>query len=126
MQVTTFFGAVTLVLAGLGLYGITAYATAQRTGEFGLRAALGAEPGRVAALVVRDAVLVAIAGIVIGAPIGIGAARLLRSTLFGVTPLDPLSLGGSIGLLAVAVLVASYLPAWRAARVSPLEALRAG
>jgi predicted permease len=126
MQVTTFFGAVTLVLAALGLYGITAYATAQRTGEFGLRAALGAEPWRVAALVVRDAVLVAIAGIVIGAPIGIGAARLLRSTLFGVTPLDPLSLGGSIGLLAVAVLVASYLPAWRAARVSPLEALRAG
>ena len=126
MQVTTFFGAVTLVLAALGLYGITAYATSQRTGEFGLRAALGAEPWRVAGLVVRDALLVALSGIAIGAPIGIAAASLLRTTLFGVTPLDPVSLGVAVGLLIVTVLAASYLPAWRAARVSPLEALRTG
>ena len=126
MQVTTFFGAVTLVLAALGLYGITAYATTQRTGEFGLRAALGAEPWRVAGLVVRDATVVALCGIAVGVPIGIAAATLLRATLFGVTPLDPVSLGGSIGVLAVTVLAASYIPAWRAARVSPLEALRAG
>jgi predicted permease len=125
MQVTTFFGGVTLVLAALGLYGITAYATTQRTGEFGLRAALGAEPWRVARLVVRDALLVALSGIAIGAPIGIAAATLLRATLFGVRPFDPMSLGASVGLLVATVVVASYLPAWRAARVSPLEALRA-
>ena len=126
MQVTTFFGIVTLVLAALGLYGITAYATMQRTGEFGLRAALGAEPWRVAGLVVRDALLVALTGIAIGVPIGVAATSLLRATLFGVSPLDPLSLGAAIGLLAITVLVASYLPAWRASRVSPLEALREG
>ena len=126
MQVTTFFGTVTLILAALGLYGITAYATTQRTGEFGLRAALGAEPWRVAGLVVRDAAVMALAGIAIGVPIGIAATSLLRALLFGVGPLDPLSLGAAVGLLAVAVLVASYLPAWRASRVSPLEALRVG
>ena len=126
MQVTTFFGGVTLLLAALGLYGITAYATSQRTGEVGLRAALGAEPWRVAGLGRHDASLVALSGIAIGAPIGVAAANLLRATLFGVTPLDPVALGGSIGVLAITVLAASYLPAWRAARVSPLEALRAG
>ena len=126
MQVTTFFGTLTLVLAALGLYGITTYATTQRTGEFGLRAALGAEPWRVAGLVVRDALLVALAGIAIGMPIGIAATSLLRATLFGVSPLDPVALGTAVALLAVTVLAASYLPAWRASRVSPLEALREG
>lgn len=126
MQVTSFFGAVTLILAALGLYGITAFATTQRTGELGLRAALGAQPWRVAGLVVREAMLLALAGIAIGIPAGIAATGLLRAVLFGVTPLDPKSLGATLGLLAVTVLVASYLPAWRASRISPLEALRAG
>ena len=126
MQVTSFFGAMTLLLAALGLYGITAFATTQRTGELGLRAALGAEPWHVAGLVVRDATLLAVAGIAIGMPIGIAATSLLRAVLFGVTPLDPVSLGATVALLAVTVLVASYLPAWRASRISPLEALRAG
>ena len=126
MQVTSFFGALTLVLAALGLYGITAFATTQRTGELGLRAALGAEPWRVAGLVVREAMLLALAGIAIGIPVGIAATRFLRAVLFGVTPLDPVSLGATVVLLALTVLVASYLPAWRASRISPLEALRTG
>ena len=126
MQVASFFGTVTLILAALGLYGITAFATTQRTGELGLRAALGAEPWRVAGLVVRDASVTALAGIAIGIPIGIAASSLLRAVLFGVTPFDPVSLGAAVGLLALTVLAASYLPAWRASRVSPLEALRSG
>jgi predicted permease len=126
MQVTTFFGVVALVLAALGLYGVTAYATTQRTSEFGLRAALGAETWRVAAMVLRGALRVALCGIAIGIPIGVLAARLLRGTLVGVSPLDPVSLGATVVLVVVAAVVASYVPAWRASRVSPLEALKAG
>ena len=126
MQVTTFFGMVALFLSALGLYGITSYAATRRTSEFGLRAALGAEPWRVAELVVRDSAIIALAGVAVGVPIGIGAAGLLRATLFGVTPLDPASLGIAIATLAATVLAASCLPAWRASHVSPLEALRDG
>lgn len=124
MQVTAFFGALTLLLAALGLYGVTAYATAQRTGEFGLRVALGAEPWRVAAMVLRDGVVVALLGVAAGVPVGLLATRLVRGSLFGVGPLDPLSLGLAVGTLILTAIVASYLPAWRASRVSPLEALR--
>ena len=124
-QVTAFFGLIALVLAALGLYGITSYATSQRTGEFGLRAALGAEPWRVAGMVLRDAVVVAVTGVIVGVPIGLVATRWLRGALFGVSPVDPASLSVSVATLVVAAIVASYLPAWRASKVSPLEALRA-
>jgi predicted permease len=123
-QVTAFFGAIALILAALGLYGVTAYATTQRTGEFGLRAALGAEPWRVARMVLRDAVIVAMSGVTVGVPIGLLATRLLRGALFGVSPLDLPSLSVAVGTLVLTALVASYLPAWRAAKVSPLQALR--
>ncbi|HEY2853360.1 MAG TPA: ABC transporter permease [Gemmatimonadaceae bacterium] len=124
-KVTAFFGAIALVLAALGLYGITAYATTQRTGEFGLRAALGAEPWRVAALVLRQAVVVAMAGVALGIPLGLAATRLLSGALFGVHPLDLPSLGLTVTTLGLTTLIASYLPAWKAAKVSPSVALRA-
>ena len=97
----------------------------QRTGEFGLRAALGAEPWRVAGMVLRDAVVVAVSGVIVSVPIGLVATRWLRGALFGVSPADPASLSVSVATLVVAAIVASYLPAWRASKVSPLEALRA-
>jgi predicted permease len=124
MQVTTSFGAITLLLAALGLYGITAYATTQRTSEFGLRIALGADPRHVAGIVLRDALLVVTGGIAIGLPIGLVATHSLRGALYGLGPLDAPSLGIAIATLALTALVASYLPAWRAAKVSPLQALR--
>ncbi len=124
VQVTTLFCIVTLVLAALGLYGVTAYATSQRTSEFGLRAALGAEPGDVTKLVVGEAVRVAALGILIGIPAGLAATRLIRAQLFGVQPLDLPSLSIAIVVLVATAIVASYLPARRAARVGPLEALR--
>jgi predicted permease len=124
-QVTAFFGLVALLLAALGLYGVTAYATTQRTGEFGLRAALGAEPWRVSGMVLREAVIVAVTGVAVGIPCGLLAARALRGALFGVSAVDVPSLGVSVLTLIVTAVVASYLPAWRAAQVSPLEALRA-
>ena len=124
VQVTIFFCIVTLVLAALGLYGVTAYSTGQRTSEFGLRAALGAEPGVVTRMVLGEAARVAMIGVVIGVPAGLAAARLIRAQLFGVGPIDVPSLGIAIVLLMATALVASYLPARRAAKVGPLEALR--
>jgi len=124
VQVTMFFCIVTLVLAALGLYGVTAYSTSQRTSEFGLRAALGAEPGEVTRMVLGEAVRVAIVGVVIGVPAGIAATRLIRTQLFGVGTIDLPSLAIAIVVLVATAVVASYLPARRAARVGPLEALR--
>ena len=123
-QVTMFFCAVTLVLAALGLYGVTAYSASQRTSEFGLRAALGAEPGQVTRLVLGEAVRVAIMGILIGVPAGLAATRLIRAQLFGVGTIDVPSLSIAVAVLVATAVVASYLPARRAARVGPLEALR--
>jgi ABC-type antimicrobial peptide transport system permease subunit len=124
VQVTTFFCIVTLVLAALGLYGVTAYSTSQRTSEFGLRAALGAEPGEVTRMVLGEAVRVALIGVVVGVPAGLAATRLIRAQLFGVGTIDLPSLSIAIAVLVATAVVASYLPARRAARVGPLEALR--
>jgi predicted permease len=124
VQVTTFFCVVTLVLAALGLYGVTAYSTSQRTSEFGLREALGAEPGDVTRMVLGEAVRVALIGVVIGVPAGLAATRLIRAQLFGVGTIDLPSLSIATVVLVATAVVASYLPARRAARVGPLEALR--
>jgi macrolide transport system ATP-binding/permease protein len=124
VQVTMFFCIATLVLAALGLYGVTAYSTSQRTSEFGLRAALGAEPGDVTRMVLGEAVRVAITGVVIGVPAGLAATRLIRAQLFGVGTIDLPSLSIAVLVLVATAVVASYLPARRAARVGPLEALR--
>jgi predicted permease len=124
-QVTAFFGLLTLVLAALGLYGVTAYATAQRTSELGLRVALGAEPANLAGMIVAEALLLAMAGLAIGLPAGLAATRLIRDQIFGVAPVDPPSLAIAVAVLIVVALVASYLPARRASRIGPLEALRA-
>jgi ABC-type antimicrobial peptide transport system permease subunit len=124
VQVTMFFCIVTLVLAALGLYGVTAYSSSQRTSEFGLRAALGAEPGDVTRMVLGEAVRVAIIGVVIGVPAGLAATRLIRTQLFGVGTIDFPSLSIAIVVLVATAVIASYLPARRAARVGPLEALR--
>ena len=124
VQVTMFFCLVTVVLAALGLYGVTAYSTSQRTSEFGLRAALGAEPGDVTRMVLGEAVRVAMLGVVIGVPAGLAATRLIRAQLFDVGTIDVPSLVAAIVVLAGTAVVASYLPARRAAKVGPLEALR--
>jgi hypothetical protein len=124
-RVTTLFGLLALGLAALGLYGVTAYSTAQRTAEFGLRAALGAEPGAVTRMVLGEAVRLAIGGVVVGLPLGLLATRLIRKEIFGVDPIDAPSLVAAVAVLVSAAVLASYLPARRAARVGPLEALRA-
>ncbi len=118
------FGVLALVLAAMGLYGIMSYATLQRTGEFGLRMALGAQPGDIVRMVLRDGLQLIAFGFLAGIPLLIVGVLLLRSQLFGVGPLDPASIAFAVGVLGVSAVVAGLLPAWRAARVGPLVALQ--
>ena len=119
------FGLLALALAGVGLYGLIAYVTTQRTGEIGIRMALGADRGDVRRLVLRDTLTLVLAGVLIGIPAALAGARLLASQLYEVGPNDPLAVSvGLVTLLGAAVL-AGYLPARRAARVDPVVALRA-
>ena len=116
---------VTLVLGIVGLYGVIAYVVTLRTRELGVRIALGAQPRAVAAMVTRQGLLLSGAGIVVGLALVSVVARFLRSFLFEVAPTDPATLAGAAGLLLLFALVASWLPARRAAQVDPMEALRA-
>jgi predicted permease len=116
---------VTLVLSVVGLYGVIAYVVTLRTRELGVRIALGAQPRTVAAMVTRQGMTLCAAGMVAGLVLVAATGRFLRTFLFEVGPSDPLVLGGTIAVLVSAALVASWIPARRAARVDPIEALRA-
>jgi predicted permease len=123
-RVASFFGALALGLAALGLYGVMMYATLRRTSEFGLRMALGADNARVRGMVLGEALTLVAGGAVVGVPLALAASRLLRSQLYGVGPIDLPSIAAALGVLLVSAAIAGYLPAARAARVGPLEALR--
>jgi predicted permease len=121
---TSGFGLLALALACVGIYGIMAYTVAQRTNEIGIRLALGARPGQVRGMILRESTWLAIAGIVVGTGAALGLTRLVKSMLYGIQPWDPATIiGGVLVLLAVA-LAASWIPARRAAGVQPMEALR--
>ena len=123
-KIASGFGLAALLLAALGLYGVMTYAVTRRTGEIGLRVALGAQRSGVVSLVVRDALLVVVVGFAIGLPVALAGLRYLGSQLYGVGSTDPLSLGAALGVLLVSALLAVLLPALRASRVSPIVALR--
>ena len=118
------FAAVALSLATLGVYGVVSFGVAQRRRELGVRAALGATRGDLVRLVVRNGLAIAGVGTVVGLVGALVATRVLRSLLFGVAPSDPVTFAGIVLVLGAAVLLASWLPARRAARVMPTEALR--
>jgi putative ABC transport system permease protein len=121
---TTLFGVLGLVLAAVGLYGVMAYTVEQRTNEIGLRMALGADRGHVVRMVLRSAFLQIGVGLGLGIPLAILAGRLMKDQLFDVRPWDPIMLTLATLLLAIAALVASVVPARRAAGVEPMVALR--
>jgi ABC-type lipoprotein release transport system permease subunit len=118
------FGLLATLLAGVGLYGVLAYSTAQRTREIGIRIALGSSRLGVSRLVLADVVRLAGIGIVVAIPCSMLLGRLLRSQLFGVSAADPFTLVGVVLLIAVVALVAAILPAHRASAVDPTTALR--
>jgi ABC-type antimicrobial peptide transport system permease subunit len=121
---TAGFGLLALVLACVGVYGIMAYTVSQRTNEIGIRLALGAWRGQIRSMVLREAAWIAGAGVLLGLATTLLLARLVQAMLFGVKPYDAVSLGGSSVLLLGMALLASLIPAMRAANVDPMEALR--
>jgi predicted permease len=118
------FGVIALVLAAIGLYGVTAYSVAQRTNEIGIRMALGADRSRVVQLVLRGAFTRVLIGLLIGLPLAVGAGKLIAAQLYGVASWDPSALGLATVALAICSFVAAMIPANRAASISPMKALR--
>ena len=123
-QLTSAFAVLGLVLAATGLYGVLAYMVERRRGEIGVRMALGADRGRVIGMVLGGAFLQVAVGLAVGLPAAIGAGKLMSTQLFGVSPSDPVMLLLATLLLSLAALVASVVPAWRAAGIEPMMALR--
>lgn len=121
-----FFGVLALLLAGLGLYGVTAYAVARRRTEIGIRMALGALPASVVRLVLARVAQLVGAGVIVGAGASVWASTFIASLLYGVAPRDPATLVGAAATLAAVAALAGWLPAYRASRIDPAEVLREG
>jgi ABC-type antimicrobial peptide transport system permease subunit len=122
--ISSAFGGPAALLAAIGLYGVVAYSVGRRAQEIGVRMALGARPGGVQWLVLRETLALAARGIVCGLPVALVAPRLLAGFLYGVKPGDPIVLTTSVGFLLATAAIAGYIPARRAARIDPVVALR--
>jgi putative ABC transport system permease protein len=118
------FGIVALALAAVGIYGVLSGNVTERTHEIGIRAALGASRGNILALVIRQGMTLTGLGVVIGLAAAFAASQTIATLLFGISPLDPLTYFGVIALLLAVSAIACWVPAWRAARVDPMVALR--
>jgi ABC-type antimicrobial peptide transport system permease subunit len=120
------FGLFALLIAGVGLFGVLSYGVAQRSKELGIRAALGATPGRIVRLVLGEGLAITGTGIVAGIVVSFAASRALSTFLYGVQPHDRVTLLAAPGVLLLAAGLACFLPARRAARIDPLRVLRGG
>jgi putative ABC transport system permease protein len=118
------FGALALLLAAIGLHGVTSYTVERKRTEIGIRIALGAQRRDVVRLAVRHTLLMTVGGVIVGIAASAAVTRYLQGLLFGVTPLDPISFSAAAALLVAVALIACYLPARRAATIDPMNALR--
>ena len=125
-RLSAFFGGLALLLAGLGLYGVTSYAVSRRRSEIGIRLALGAAPGSVVRLVLARVALLVGAGVISGVLVSLWTARFVEALLFGLTPHDPMTLVAAALILAVVGALAGWIPARRASRIDPAQVLRDG
>jgi ABC-type antimicrobial peptide transport system permease subunit len=126
MTLIAIAGAVALLLGLIGIYGVISYLVAQRSAEIGVRMALGARPGDVAGMILRQGASVAVAGLVVGFVVAVAGSRLLTALLFEVSATDPATYSIVAALLLSVALLACWLPARRAARLDPVDALRNG
>ena len=124
LQLAGAFAVLATVLAMLGLYGVMAYSVTRRTREIGIRMALGAAPGRIRSMVMRELLWILGIGLVTGVPAAVALARLTESQLYGVKSFDTVVVLGAAAALTATAVAAGYLPARRASRVSPMNALR--
>jgi ABC-type antimicrobial peptide transport system permease subunit len=122
-QAYTLFGGLALLLAAIGLFGLMSYNVSRRTNEIGIRMALGAQPGHVLGMVMRESMLLVGAGTVIGLVAALAAGRLVATLLFGLAPRDPYTMAAAVAVMVFVSALAGYLPARRAARVDPMVAL---
>jgi ABC-type antimicrobial peptide transport system permease subunit len=118
------FAVLSLILASVGLYGVLSYLTTQRTGEIGVRMALGAQRKEILRLMLDDGLRPALYGLTLGLAASIGAVRLIQSMLYGTRPLDPAIFAAVAATLLVVAVFACLVPAWRASRIDPMQALR--
>jgi ABC-type antimicrobial peptide transport system permease subunit len=124
-RLTSFFGILSLVLACIGMYGITAYNAGSRVTEIGVRMALGASRRDAVAIILRGAFGLIVVGLVLGLPLTFAAGRFLGNQLYGMNPFNPFVMVTAITALGLSAFLASLIPAFRASRISPVEALRA-
>lgn len=123
-ELSAFFGALALLLAAVGLYGVMSYSMSRRISEIGIRMALGASAHSVLRMVLRETLWLLAAGVAIGLPAALAAGRFVAHRLFGITPADPLALALALSIISASTLLAGFLPARRASRIDPITALR--
>ena len=123
-QVSSAFGVLALLIAGVGLYGVLAYGVARRRREIGLRIAVGARPAMVERMLLKESLIPVVGGVALGIPVAIVITRLAASLLYGLSPYDPVSIGLALTVLMLTAIAAAYLPARSAARIQPVHALR--
>ena len=124
-RLTSFFGFIAVFLACIGIYGLLSYSVARRTSELGIRLALGAQSRMLLWLVLRESLLLLIIGLAIGIPIALSSTRILKSLLYELSPLDPAAITTAVAAVVVMTLAAAWLPARRATKINPIQALRA-
>jgi ABC-type lipoprotein release transport system permease subunit len=123
-ELSAIFSALTVVLAGIGLYGVMSYGVVRRTNEIGIRIALGAQSGSVMWMVLRESLVLLGIGLAFGLPAALAAARLVQAQLYGLRAFDPATMGSAMLIIVAVTMAAAWLPARRATRVDPLVALR--